>query len=251
MGKTTVTPQREPRRGLTFDDVWAALMETRERQEEMARIFKKNAKEAEQRQKEIDRILKENAKEAERRQQETDRIIKERQQETDRQMKEADRQLKEQMRETDRRMDERIGFLSNRFGELAEHLVAPGIHARFNELGYFFGEVAPGGCKIIGTDGKTKTEIDLLLQNDETVMAVEVKVKPMIKDVEHHIKRLEILRDHRRKKNDNRKIQGAIAGAVFGIAEKKAVIEAGLYVIEQSGDTMKIDIPDGFVPREW
>ena len=32
---------------------------------------------------------------------------------------------------------------------------------------------------------------------------------------------------------------------------KKAVIEAGLFAIEQSGDTMKIDVPEGFVPSEW
>ena len=170
--------------------------------------------------------------------------------ETQRIVKEVTEQQKENARRQ-KRTDKQMGFLSNRFGELAEHLVAPGIHARFNELGYFFGEVAPGGHKIFGDDGKTKTEIDLLLENGETVMAVEVKVKPLVKDVEHHIKRLEILRDCRRKKNDKRKIQGAIAGAVFGAEEKKAVAEAGLFVIEQSGDTMKIDVPDGFVPREW
>ena len=32
---------------------------------------------------------------------------------------------------------------------------------------------------------------------------------------------------------------------------KQAVLEAGFYVIEQSGDTMRIDIPEGFVPKEW
>ena len=48
-----------------------------------------------------------------------------------------------------------------------------------------------------------------------------------------------------------RKIQGAIAGAIFGSEEKKAVIEAGLFVIEQSGDTMKIKVPQDFVPREF
>jgi len=29
------------------------------------------------------------------------------------------------------------------------------------------------------------------------------------------------------------------------------ITKSGLYVIEQSGDTMKIDVPEGFVPREW
>ena len=162
--------------------------------------------------------------------------------------------LREEHKKTEKlikRTGKQMGYLNNRFGELAEHLVAPRIHARFNELGYFFGEMAARGAKITGEDGKTKAEIDILLQNGETIMAVEVKVKPAVKDVEHHIKRLEILRDYYRKKNDNRKIQGAIAGAIFGSAEKEAVIEAGLFVIEQSGDTMKIEVPDGFVPRDF
>ena len=166
--------------------------------------------------------------------------------------REAER-LKEaaEYRKQQKRLNRQMGFITNRFGELAEHLVAPRIHSRFNELGHFFSEAAPNGHKIFDENGKTKAEIDLLLENGDTIMAVEVKSKPVIKDIEHHIKRLEILRDCRRKKNDQRKIQGAIAGAVFGSEEKKATAEAGLYVIEQSGDTMKIEIPEGFVPCEW
>jgi len=100
--------------------------------------------------------------------------------------------------------------------------------------------------------GKIKAEIDLLLENGNTIMAVEIKTRPVINDIEHHIKRLEILRDHRRTvSNDQRKVQEAIAGAIFEDIVKEAVREAGMYVIEQSGDTMKIDMPEGFVPREW
>jgi len=53
------------------------------------------------------------------------------------------------------------------------------------------------------------------------------------------------------RRNDRRKIQGAIAGAIFGSEEKKAVLEAGLFVIEQSGDAMKIEAPQNFVSREF
>jgi predicted GTPase len=68
----------------------------------------------------------------------------------------------------------------------------------------------------------------------------------------HHIVRLEILRDWREKRQEKpKRILGAIAGAVFPSNLKEAVIEAGLYVIEQSGDTMQISVPDGFKPREW
>jgi hypothetical protein len=183
-------------RGVTFEQVWAALMENREQQKEAAKRQKK-----------------------------TEKLIKE--------------------------LGRRMGDLSNRFGELAEHLVAPGIEKRFNELGYHFEGIAPRGYKILDKNGKIRTEIDILLENDESIMAVEVKASPGIADVDHHIKRLEILREFRKKRRDIRKILGAIAGAIFGTEEKKATIDAGLYVIEQSGDTMKIDVPDGFVPTEW
>jgi hypothetical protein len=43
----------------------------------------------------------------------------------------------------------------------------------------------------------------------------------------------------------------AIAGAVLTQSLKEAIVEAGLYAIEQSGDTMKISVPEDFRPREW
>ena len=178
------------------------------------------------------------------------RDLAERQKETDLQMKKTDEQMKETAEQM-KRTDERMGYLSNRFGEMAEHLVKPGIYERFNEMGYHFDAMAKGGFTIQGEDGKTKAEIDLLLENSNTVMAVEVKATPKVKHVAEHIRRLEILRDRRRKLKDLRQVEGAIAGAIFGAEEKKATIEAGLYVIEQSGDTMKIEVPDDFVPRRW
>jgi len=215
-------------RGITFEQVWAALMEDRKHIEETRKEMREAAQKVSDQLKETGELMKE-----------TDRRMKE----TDRQLKETDRQIKE--------TGKRMGYLDNRFGELAEHLVAPGISKRFNELGYHFGSMSPGGYKIFGEDGNTKTEIDLLLENGSTIIAVEVKVKPVAKDVEHHIERLKILREFRDKLNDKRKIMGAIAGAIFGTTEKKTALNAGLYVIEQSGDTMKIDVPHGFVPSEW
>jgi len=179
-------------------------------------------------------------------------------QETDRKLQELFLAIKEtglQMKETDRQMketDRKMGDLYNRFGEMAEHLVAPGIAARFNELGFHFDSIMPGGIKIVDEQRKTKAEVDLLLENGEYIIAIEVKATVRLNDVEHHIRRLEILREHRDKKHEKpKKIQGAIAGAIFGSAEKKAVREAGLYVLEQSGDTMRMDIPGDFIPREW
>jgi hypothetical protein len=145
--------------------------------------------------------------------------------------------------------NEQYGDLSRRFGEVVEHLVAPGIEEKFNEMGYHFSEVHDGNNKIKDENGEIKAQIDILFENGETVLAVEVKSKPNNKDINEHIKRLKVLREKRREKNDGRKIIGAIAGAVFKDNVKEAAQKAGFYVIVQSGDTMKIDMPEGWAPR--
>ena len=109
----TVTPDYP--RGITFEQYWASLMETKEL---FAKENARREKEAEQRQKEA---------ELQRKEAELQRM-----------------ELEKQMKETDRK----IGELGNRFGELAEHLVAPGIVEKFNALGYHFDAVSPGGQEI-------------------------------------------------------------------------------------------------------
>ena len=188
MAKTTVPDYP---RGLTFEQVWAAIHKTSVEQEK------------------------------------TEKMIKE--------------------------LGKRMGDLHNRFGEIAEHLVAPGIVKRFNERGFHFDSIAPGGLKILNEDrSKVKAQIDLILENGENIIAIEVKTRVLEKDIEHHIRRLEILKENREKKQEKpKKIWGAVAGAIFGPLEKKAALEAGLYVLEQSGDTMKMELSDDFVPRQW
>jgi len=168
------------------------------------------------------------------------------------QLKKKEDESMEELRRIVRRNGKQLGEVHRRFGQLAEHLVAPGITKRFNEIGYHFDLVGTKGAKLYdGKNGNIKTEIDLFMENTKNIMAIEVKSRPVVQDVEHHIKRLKILKEHYRGINDQRKILGGIAGAIYEVDVKKAVREAGLFVIEQSGDTMKIDMSDGFVPREW
>ena len=196
----------------TFEKVWAALMEDRERQKE------------------------------------SDRLMQERIQENDRQMRERMRehdQLKERMQETDRR----IGELGNRFGELAEHLVAPSIMEKFNELNFNFDNISQD--HRIKENGRLLAEIDILLENGEVVIAVEVKSKPLEKDVDQHVSRMEILRRRADARNDKRRFQGAIAGAIMSESVRDYAHKTGFYVIEQTGDTVRINIPEDFTPRQW
>ncbi|MDR1575999.1 MAG: hypothetical protein LBS37_08345 [Treponema sp.] len=238
---------RKPQRGLTFDDVWAAMMETDRKMQETARLIQElrdGHKESDRQMKDTKRLVRETSmqiKESDRQMEDTKRLVRE----TSMQIKETDRQLKESKKELDRKM----GELGNRFGELAEHLVAPSIREKFNALGYHF-EAASKDWEIVESD-TVFAEIDILLANDDFTIAVEVKSKPVQKDVDAHIKRIEILRRYADKHHDARKIRGAIAGAIFSKNAKQYTLKQGFYVIEQTGDTVKIEAPEGFVPREW
>ena len=176
--------------------------------------------------------------------QETKQILKElteRRKESDLEMEE----LRRQMKETDRK----IGYLSNRFGELAEHLVAPSIKEKFRALNFNFDHISHN--HEISDNGHGLAEIDLLLENGDIVIAVEVKSKPLQKDVDEHIRRMEILRQRADLRNDSRKLQGAIAGAIMSDTVREYAHKTGFYVIEQTGDTVRINIPEGFKARVW
>jgi hypothetical protein len=199
--------------GLTFEKVWAMFQET------------------------------------DRKMQETDRKMRESREIAEREM----RELRESMRETDRVVKETsrtVGDLGNKFGELAEHLVLPNIEEKFNALGYNFARTGPN-IRFRDKGGKILTEVDALLENGNFVMAVEVKAQPTEEHFKEHVQRMEILRRYADAHGDGRKHIGAIAGAIMNEQVKRYAIKSGFYVIEQSGDTVRIDAPEGFRPREW
>jgi hypothetical protein len=203
---------REPEMGLTFEKVWAMFQESDRRIRELSA--------------------------------ETDRRMRESSEETDRKIREVAQHIKE--------TDRQIGKLGNRFGELAEHLVAPNIVQKFNALGFHFDEIS-GLRQIIydESSGQKIAEFDIFLENGDSIVGVEVKSKPSYDDVEDHARRLRILRLTKDRKNDKRKIYGALAGAIMPDSVKNAALKEGMYVITQTGDTVKIDVPEGFIPKAW
>ena len=253
------SPIQDYPRGITFEQVWAALLKGDQQMQELReqmKHMKENAVETRDQMKENAVELREQMKEdaAEFREQ-----MKEDAAEFRGQMKENVVELREQLKETRRDLNKteqlvkattkQMGGLSNTFGKMVEHLVAPGIVSAFNKQGYHFDAIAHHGMIIKGKDGKTQAEIDLLLENSDSIIAVEVKSNAKTKHIEELIICLKILREHR--KDDRRKIHGAIAGAMFDPGVKKESLNSGFYVIEQSGDTMKMNVPPGFLPKAW
>ena len=164
------------------------------------------------------------------------------------------KELREQMKETDRRMKETdrvIGRLGNRFGDLVEHLVAPNLRDKFNELGFHFTHCSRNSDIKLYDSPQASTEIDVILENADSVIVVEVKAKPVTDDVNDHIERMKIVRRAADHKQCKKKYYGAIAGAIMDDAIREYILKNGFYLIEQSGDTVKICIPQGFIPREW
>jgi hypothetical protein len=187
---------------------------------------------------------------------ETDRLLKEHAQEMDRRMKEADLRMKEtdrRMKETDRQMketDRKISKLGSRLGELVEEIIFPNILEKFNKLGYVFGKAAP---RVLYQDprGAYVAEVDILLENGDAVLAVEVKTNLTVNDVRDHIQRMEKLRLYADEHGDKRKLLGAVAGGIASKEAKAFAIKSGFFVLEQSGDTIRINVPEGFKPMEW
>ena len=170
-------------------------------------------------------------------------------QETDRKFQETDRKIEKTRWEIEQ-TGLQMGYLNNRFGELVEHLVAPSIKEKFLALNFNFEHISQNH-KISDKEGHRLAEIDLLLENGDIVIAVEVKSKPLQKDVDDHVHRMEILRQRADIRHDTRKLQGAIAGAIMGDEVRDYAHKTGFYVIEQTGDTVKINIPEGFKARVW
>jgi hypothetical protein len=169
--------------------------------------------------------------------QETDRKF----QETDQKMQETDRMMQEttrKMQETDRQ----ISKLGSRIGQLIEHFAASNILEKFRELGYQFTRISRNHI-IKDEQGVRLAEIDLLLENGDFAMIVEVKSLFTQADVSDHLKRMRTLRIYADKHADKRKYLGAAAGALMDEKAREDALESGLYVVEQTGDTVYIKEP--------
>jgi hypothetical protein len=167
---------------------------------------------------------------------------------------ETAQQLKEQAEKTERMIqatNRSIDRLSSRQGELIEHIVLPNIKEKFNALGYVFTRAGPN-VNITTPQGRSLTEVDIMLENGDYVLAVEVKTKPAVEDVQDHVKRMEILRRYADEHRDQRKYLGAVAGGIMGDQVRDFALKTGFYVLEQSGDTVKLAAaPEPWKPRTW
>ncbi|MDR0248440.1 MAG: hypothetical protein LBI44_02095 [Oscillospiraceae bacterium] len=277
-GIMTAEQAAEAAKGLTFEKVWAALMESRVRsEEETAKIREETAKireearearEAHERKMEEMRVAHERKmeemrvaherkmeEENKRREEEDKRREEEnkRREEENKQREEEDRKLKKAQKRTDKMLADlsrNIGGVENSLGQLVENMFAAGLCAKFRKLGYEFTRQSNNVRYMEKT--KVITEVDAVLEDGEYIMLVEAKTKLAADYVNEHLERIETVRAYMDKRGDKRKIIGAVAGGVVPDGVLRLAQKQGLFVIVQSGDSAVIAAPPaGFSVRVW
>ncbi len=185
---------------------------------------------------------------------ETDRRFKE----TDKRFEETDKQLTKRFEETkkvlkelaeqSKRTDEKIENLIGTWGKFVEGLVEPAAIKMFQERGIEVEEVSLN--RKVKKNGQVLMEIDILLANGEYSVLIEVKTTLKVEDVNDHIERLSRFKEYFPRYADT-KVIGAVAGIKITEDADKYAYKKGLFVITQSGDTVKILNDKYFKPKEW
>jgi hypothetical protein len=160
-------------------------------------------------------------------------------------LKETERILKEKNTE----FYEKLGHLTNLFGDVTEAMVAPKICEKFEELGLYFPQANPN-VRINDRRNNISFEIDIMLENGDKAMLIEVKTKLTIERINYHLSRLEKMRKFADLRGDKRIFLGAVAGIVVTDEIRDYALSQGFYFIEYAGDNFFITSPSG-KPKEW
>jgi hypothetical protein len=173
--------------------------------------------------------------------------------ETDRKFQETDRKFQEtrdEIKESQKATQKIVSDLGRKFGAVVEHMFIPNLHKKFHQFGYTFGK-STENVLIQDRVHQIFTQVDVFLENGDCAMAVEIKAQPNNNDILDHIERMEKLRQWADLHDDKRKLYGGVAGAIIPDNVRDYALKQGLYVIEQSGDTVNVSAPGENKVRAW
>ena len=226
----------EAAKGLTFEKVWAALMENRQQIRESQH----------ETQKRMDESLRETRKLMQESNQETQKKMDESWQ----RMQESNRELKNRMDESQRRIEKNLGGLGNSLEWVTEAMFTNELWKKFSDIG--IPVTGQSSHRKFCDDKRVLAEADLFIENGQYAIAVEIKTKLSVEYVDEHLDRIETVRRYLDGRGDKRKLVGAVAGGVVPENVLKYAQKKGLYVVLQTGDSVAIaDAPEGFKAREW
>lgn len=171
--------------------------------------------------------------------QETDRKFQEMKADTDAELRETARVVRE--------VSKKVGDLGNKLGEFVEGMVRPGLVRLFNERGIPIEQTAQ---RLEAVRDGQKMEVDLVGVNGDDVIVIEVKSTLGVEDVKEHLHRLEQFRTFFPQYADKQLI-GAVAGMVIAKGADRFAYRQGLFVIAQTGETIRLLNDEQFQPKRW
>jgi hypothetical protein len=245
MPKMTAEEALEAAKNLDFYQVWAALMKLEENLDRTDKQLAEQRAEAEKQRAEERAEAKRQRDEAEK--QRAQRAEIEKQRAID------EKHFREEFDAAIKRIDKvtaNVGGLNRSLGELIESLMAGRLWEKFPEYGLVR---AYQRVLIYDENNHTRTDIDILLSNGEWAMIVEVKREADdIRDVEHHLNRMNLVRKYPPAEVVGKKLLGAIASAVVSPDVRDLAHKNGLFVLELNGEQVsRVESPEGFEPSVW
>jgi len=257
---------------ITLDDFYALFRESERQRQETERLLHQSFEASRQ---EFDRRMEESKaglddlyaffRESERQRQETERLLRQSieasRQEFDRRMEESKAESKAEFdrskEEYDRRIakteriaaqtTEAVNNLTSRWGRFVENLVAPAVLRLFQERGIL---VERTYQRMKAPRGKQNLEIDIFAVNHDVAIVIEVKSRLTQDHVRKFVNTLEIFKTVFTEYQNHQIYGGMAAIEIDGEVDKYAENQ-GLFIIEQSGDSVCISTDRNFTPRIW
>lgn len=159
--------------------------------------------------------------------------------------------LKAELREISRKADERMAYLDKLFtgqwGKLIEALVAPGILKLFKNRGI---QVHQRHERIESYRNGNQMEIDLLLTNDDEIVAIEVKTTLKVENVSEFLVDLRQFFDFF-PQYKGRRLYGAVATIKAEEDSDRYAYKQGLFVIKMGKEMVEIVNDEKFKPKDF
>ncbi|MEA5462811.1 hypothetical protein [Leptothoe sp. PORK10 BA2] len=140
-----------------------------------------------------------------------------------------------------------VNNLSSRWGRFVENLVAPAALRLFQAQGMAVQEVYQ---RVRSARGNRNLEIDILGVDDDVAVAIEVKSRLTQDSVRQVLRSLERFKEAFPHYASYR-LYGAVAAIEIDKDVDTYAHNQGLFVIQQSGDSVELSHTSDFLPRIW
>jgi len=235
---------------ITLDDFYALFRESERQRQETERLLRQSLEisrqEFDRSKAEFDRRMAESRTESDRSKADFDRRMAESKEEFDRSKAEFDRRIAKTERIA-AQANEAVNNLSSRWGRFVENLVAPAVLKLFQERGIL---VERTYQRMRAPRGKQNLEIDIFAVNHDVAIVIEVKSRLTQDHVRKFIHTLEVFKTVFTEYAYHQ-LYGAMAGIEIDGDVDKYAENQGLFILQQSGDSVCISTDRSFIPRTW